>query len=966
MNICHKNLENNCLSDKKKTFYSKLISRYEKAFKEYRNNNNKDSNFKKKVISWLFNHSIEDRMILCSVENKKYTNTIHEAYIYTKHSKNVKFFIEGEDLNDGEEKYKLEMTTMDNNDDNFWTVQNDFLDNIIFYQCESPIDDINKYSNYFTLDCKILEKSEDFKKKCNELTNDKFLASPIMIKKEIQNKTNKSLELPNWISPDSNEINNQIQNSASSSDDKNHNKKNFFSLTQIILSLIEQALSIRYVLYYKSNNLNELLESTYLNDLFKKKELILEYLNINNIDPKIFYTKFNIADINAKIFYDQNIENFIKEKKNYIDELNIVDDNTNTYIYNNEDNFQELEKDSKNNSEFYKKVIEMSLFFPLNKLYTLDDFFLRAIFEKISDNYENKIVDDLTINETKTDKQKKKKKKKKKNNINNGNDIKEEDNLENDKINEINENIIDKEKEKETIYNFMKNLITDNINKKLNEKIKNDIANNKKNKKEKSFFLYEPVKKKEKKKQNNKSRKKLNNKNKDKTSKNILDIDNNNINNNINNNESSNEDSSKNMIIINNKKDTNNNKEDKNAKNYSNISISTNNSSIPSHINSFTLCSSSNSSTSSDSISHNNYNSINIINEQQDNNFFVVHQNPMIISYEKFKKLSDDIFIFSEDIESLLVIIRKIKMEIKIHFESIIKKIYQKNSKIEIYGSSTYQLDIESSDLDLSITSKSKLPLNSLVEYLYTNNYNGQYININPIYTASIPIIKLEIDYLKLNNYKINDLYKSLEDNNYYKLCLQNNFYSNFNIIKVDISMNSINYKQMNFIRKGISHFPQIKPLIKILKKLLIMKNMNNSYKGGMSSYCLFLIMYSYLKMQYSFYTNNNNDFNYGSLLIGFLFHYVMCIDFKCTIINPCLSNPFIISSCPIETIPTIIEPTTMKNAGKNIYKILEVVNIFNEIYRDIFIVIKEDNDNNENLIYKLFKKYLENQNNNI
>lgn len=47
----------------------------------------------------------------------------------------------------------------------------------------------------------------------------------------------------------------------------------------------------------------------------KKKGLILEYLNKNNIDPKIFYTKFNIADINSKIFYDQNIENFIKEKK---------------------------------------------------------------------------------------------------------------------------------------------------------------------------------------------------------------------------------------------------------------------------------------------------------------------------------------------------------------------------------------------------------------------------------------------------------------------------------------------------------------------------------------------------------------------------------------------------------------------------------------------------------------------------
>ena len=995
MNISHKYLVNNCLSEKKKNFYGKLISRYEKAFKEYRNNNNKDCGFKKKVLSWLFNHKLEDRMTLCSVENKKYTNTIHEAYIYTKQSKNVKFSIGGDDSNDAE-KYKLEMTTMDNNDYNentnnksdgnkkdFWAEQNAFLDNIVFYQCESPIDDINNYSNYFTLDSKILNDFGNFKTKCDELTDGKFLASPIMIKKEIQNKTFKFLELPNWISPDSNEINNQMQNCTCSYEDKNYCqiKNNFFSLTQIILALIEQALSIRYVLHYKSNNLNELLESTYLYDLFEKKELILEYLNKNNIEPKIFYTKFNIADINTKIFYDQNIENFIKEKKNYIDELDYYEnisfpsidkfcnDKDKIDSIDKESLFEELLKNNNKNSDFYKKVIDMSLFFPLNKLYTLDDFFFRSIFEKIYDYYGNKIVDDLTTNETKTEKQKKKKKKKKKNNINNDNDIKEEDNFENEKTNEINENNIDNEKEKEIIYNFVKSLINDNINKKLNEKIKNEIINSKKNKKEKGFFLYEPVKKKEKKKPNNKSKKKLNNKinkDKDKDNKNMSDIGNNNVNKNINNNESSNEDSNKNMIIISNKKESdNNNNKDNIEKKYSNLSASTNNSSIPSHINSFTLCSSNNSSTSSDSISYNNCNSINIVNEHQENNFFVIHQNPMMISYEKFKKLTEDIFTFSEDIESLLVIIRKIKMEIKLHFESIIKKIYHKNSKIEIYGSSTYQLDIESSDLDLSIASKSKIPLNSLVEYLYTNNYNGQYLNINPIYTASIPIIKLDIDFIKLNNYKINDLYKSLIENDYYKLCLKNNFYTNFNIIKVDISMNSINYKQMNFIRKGINNFPQIKPLIKILKKLLIIKGMNNSYKGGMSSYCLFLIIYSYIRMQCNFYTSNNNDFNYGSLLIGFLFHYVMCIDFKYTIINPCLSNPFIISSCPIETIPTIIEPTTMKNAGKNIYKIVDVVNAFNEIYRDVFVVIKEDNNNNENLVYKLFRKYLENKNSN-
>ena len=109
--------------------------------------------------------------------------------------------------------------------------------------------------------------------------------------------------------------------------------------------------------------------------------------------------------------------------------------------------------------------------------------------------------------------------------------------------------------------------------------------------------------------------------------------------------------------------------------------------------------------------------------------------------------------------------------------------------------------------------------------------------------------------------------------------------------------------------------------------------------------------------MYRSFYSNNNNDYNYSSLLIGFLFHYVMCIDFKYTIINPCLNNPFIISSFPIETVPTIIEPTSKKNAGKNIYKIFDVINTFSQIYKDIFFILNNDNTD-KNLIYQLLTKY--------
>ena len=140
---------------------------------------------------------------------------------------------------------------------------------------------------------------------------------------------------------------------------------------------------------------------------------------------------------------------------------------------------------------------------------------------------------------------------------------------------------------------------------------------------------------------------------------------------------------------------------------------------------------------------------------------------------------------------------------------------------------------------------KSSISLDSLVQHLFNDKNKDLYLNINPIYTASIPVVKLEMNFLNLNDDKLNNLYESLITNNYYKICIINNYYKNFKLIKVDISLKSINYNQIDFIRKAIRNYPQISPLIKILKKLLIYKNMNNSYKGGMSSYCLFLIMYS-------------------------------------------------------------------------------------------------------------------------
>ena len=866
MNIPLKFFISNNLSDNKKKFYEKLANRYSKLIIGFAKKKSNIDEFNKKVINWLFNQDEETRMVLCSVENKKYTNTFYEIYNFyiNNISDNVTFKIKEEDSED-KDKFKIDYNDYNFNkyfnkkeyseskkkqkEKEYNNIHYTFLNKILFYQCESPIEDFENYSSYFTLSPDFLKDKNVFKNESNEITNNNFLKNPIQVKSDPKNKTNIIFDLPTWIQ-----------------DNKNNNQ-NYFTLAQYILALVEQALSVRYILYNETKNLKEILSSVYLYDLFNKKKEILSYMNSIEIATNMYYKYFKIADINSKLFFSDNIEEFINNKKESIkksENYSNNDDQSSSIFIEIEEIFENMvnnNKDDKN--KFNMELINMCMFFHIKKLFTLDDFFLRLIFEKFNTEYNNQIQDNLMISEEKHKKKKKKRKKNKKedndnieiDNDNNKNDIlaksnENENENKNNNITEVNNNISENNSKKQANINNVNN-------KDKKEKYKN-----------KEFFLYDSVKKKEKKKNNN----------------------------------------------------INNNKTDKNnEKKKDNIQIKNNN------------------------------------KEEKINS--IINLN---ISPNTFNKLNEDIDKFNSDIESMLKILRKIKEIIRNHFELIIKEIYTNNSKLEMYGSSLYQLDIESSDLDLSIViTNSNISLDSLVQHLLNDKNKDLYLNINPIYTASIPIIKLEMNYLNLNDDKINNLYESLITNNYYKSCIINNDYQNFKIIKVDISLKSINYSQIDFINKAISNFPQIKPLIKILKKLLIYKNMNNSYKGGMSSYCLFLIMYSYLKIELNL---DDNNYDNASLLLGFLYYYTNYIDFNYTIISPILDNPFIISTIPLQTIPTIIDPATMNNAGKIIFRIIDVIKTLDEIKNDIFLLI-EENTGNENIIYKLFNKYMEDTN---
>ena len=1011
MNISHKNLLNN----NKRQYHEKIRNIYYYAYNKYQKEY-QDKDYRKEVIKWLFSNNEETRMILCSIENKKYTKLINEAYNHYLKDQSVLMHLKDDDDDD-----KAEFIYKENNKDNSndYQYQNKirfFLNEIMFYQCESPINDYSNYSNYFTLNSNIIKNQKSFQEFYEKFNKDTFLQSPIKIKRDEQHKLSYFyFDFPDWLHRKN--ISDDNNRSLNSNLDLN------YSLPEFILALIEQVISIRYIIYKETKDLKEILSNIYLYDLFEKRNKIISYLSQK--EKKFSFLYFKIDELVKNLYKDSKLEEFLSNKKESTgffcsDQYFNIDDDLEKIIldlnifFNNFLNRNET-----------KDFIDFFMLIHFDKIFTYDDFFFRGVFEKIYDSYAKKVYKDLYFDEEKKVKKKKRKKKKKlKNDINdnkdkdNDNNNDEENNDENNKnkekilendiksstlndtennkdnsefidfgdeilkilsdsnsLNNKNENInsnmndknaqeLDYIKKEKNNLNENNQKVDNNNNLINNENIFGQIEdknnNNKKKIKQKNFFLYETTKNNKKKKKNEHKNNKQNIENNIKNNNKLNEINTNLILNEIKEKEKEDKGKDKetlNLDIknINNKNSVNyqresielnicNNKEENKHSNINN----NNKISIPSHINSITF-----SSSKPDEIK-NNKNVIifnnNIINIQ---NNIIFQENIFMLN----KKLHNNIIEYNTDLEEALVIQRKIKEEITNYFSSLINELF-KDSTLSAYGSSLYKLDIDNSDLDLSISTESNISLSELNDYLLENNDNNKFIKINAILSASVPIIKLEIDYLKMNNDVINELYESLKNTKYYKTYYENKNDNYMNIINIDISLNSANNLQLQFIKDTLIKYPEIKYLIKILKKLLQLKQMNNSYKGGMSSYCLFLLLYSYIKLYFNKDNSNIiiNNLDYGSLLTGFLFHYINYVDFNCTIIAPHLINPFVVKGS-LDIVPTIIEPTSKKNAGKNIYKIFDVINTFSQIYKDIFFILNNDNTN-KNLIYQLLMKY--------
>jgi len=77
----------------------------------------------------------------------------------------------------------------------------------------------------------------------------------------------------------------------------------------------------------------------------------------------------------------------------------------------------------------------------------------------------------------------------------------------------------------------------------------------------------------------------------------------------------------------------------------------------------------------------------------------------------------------------------------------------------------------------------------------------------------------------------------------------------------------------MSQIFERIQEFPLVRPLLLVLKQFLLDRGLLTAYTGGLSSYCLFLMVTRYLQEQ------SSSIGDCGSLLMGFLDFYGNCFD---------------------------------------------------------------------------------------
>lgn len=934
MNVPKKFLKSNEIDQESLRNIKAFYAKYSSAYKSYIKNPLKGNQFKQAVIQWFFEQNKKCREQICAIENKWATLVIHQLYLHTLNQPKLRFI-----LRDGSSipfmdnihlkqrglniafhpdsthflHYFAMVSEKYDTSCNDEVIMAKFLKEIQFYHCEKNIiefnaDNLIEYGSfdkkdfycYFKLSKRVLFNKTNFLSYFDVLSNERLFNKALGL-------TPQGIDYPDWIKQ-------PIETNIC------------FSLSEIIAALFEQVISSKFIIEKYGNGLFDI--TPHLSTCLKLKKDLKDFLIKQQVND--LYVYLHCEKITKSVYYNALIEKII-EAKTY--NMNLKQRFT-LYWENNsclDKVISSVEKYLK--SALNEKVfIERLLYRKIYQLYSHEDYYQRKVLALLSSYFDQSYNEELynelmkpTVNENKNKKRKKKKKK--------GNVIQFDNVKDTDKGNKnskegfisINESSMISHcgiQTKHSTNNIEPNRIID----------ENTLIDNSKDTKLSVEMTKEII-----------SKKII------LDIVNILPIKNDNTN-------TTNELNSLNNTIV----DSNN--INRNSKQDENKSDTTSSEKDSNHLNqlsaSITLL----------SLTDNNQTQALTQNQKEKKKkFFLYQTEPKKRKEPKKEKkafisiLNSDINKFEENVNQILSLISNIKQAVIAKVKSQIHSVIVLSHEIEIYGSYENGLSIESSDIDILVKFKKKINLINIMTHLF--NYftqSEQYMLANPISTATVPVIKLKVNPKTfLSDSTLLSELALFKETTYYREYLFEN--DELDYIKLDVTFGhfskSVTKQQVDYIQKAIFDYPQIKPIIKIIKRILNLCNMNNSYTGGLSSYSIFLLVFAFQKS----YVKPPFSNNYSHLLLDFLNCY-STFDYYSNVIDVTQEYPFVKALDNIETPPVIIDPITKLNAARSSFKILEVNIIFLKcitILNDIKLKYEEDkNDNSsdENSIKLLMK----------
>ena len=345
---------------------------------------------------------------------------------------------------------------------------------------------------------------------------------------------------------------------------------------------------------------------------------------------------------------------------------------------------------------------------------------------------------------------------------------------------------------------------------------------------------------------------------------------------------------------------------------------------------------------------------------QQVQNYYINEQ------IESLVDLSNEIITYEKNVYNNLEILKEYQEQMLNKIKDYIKEIMEENNfvcKLINYGSYETKLNIEISDIDVHIKFCKKKSNNIKFENQYQvlsliyNKLNEKkdYFNLlslNAIYTASVPVLKINCNLQKIipsqkikeikNNYGLNIEEEILQLNFDFTFTEVNNLNEAIMIPCIEI---------ISYIKKIMSNYKEIKPLILLLKRYMKINKLNSSYTGGLSSYSLFLLVYAFVK--FNFFPGNN----LGQYLLGFLEFYSN-FNFGIFSINVNSNNPFILLNELHECGMLVIDPITNLNVAKSTFKVDQIKSVLTKGVINIRNVINQKKVESNNNIINIKKTY--------